>query len=90
MCQHAPPCPPAHAPDRAAARVVAGHPEQGWNLLCNGIVLFEDTGMLLPEGTVIDPHRPPGRTPADGLLPDGHVRAGAPVPHGRAHEGNAA
>jgi len=26
--------------------------------LCNGIVLFEDTGELLPDGRVIDPHRP--------------------------------
>ncbi len=71
MCQHAPPCPPAHAPDGAAARIIAGHPEQGWNLLCNGIVLFEDTGTLLPDGTVIEPHRAASRTPADGLLPNG-------------------
>jgi anti-sigma regulatory factor (Ser/Thr protein kinase) len=56
ICQHAPPCPPAHAPARQAARIIAGHPEQGWNLLCNGIVQFEDTGMLLPDGTVIEPH----------------------------------
>jgi anti-sigma regulatory factor (Ser/Thr protein kinase) len=67
MCQHAPPCPPSHAPDRAAACIIAGHPEQGWNLLCNGIVLFEDTGMLLPDGTVSDPQRAPRRTPAEGL-----------------------
>jgi hypothetical protein len=69
MCHHAPPCPPAHAPDGAAACIIAGHPEQGWNLLCNGIVLFEDTGMLLPDATVIGPHRAPGRTPAHGLPP---------------------
>ena len=85
-CQHAPPCPPAHAPGREAARIIAGHPEQGWNLLCNGIVLFEDTGMLLPDGTVIEPHRAAGRTPADGLLPNRARPRGAPVPHGRAHE----
>jgi anti-sigma regulatory factor (Ser/Thr protein kinase) len=78
MCQHAPPCPPAHASDREAARIIAGHPEQGWNLLCNGIVLFEDTGMLLPDGTVIDPHRPAGRPPADGLPPDGARPRGRP------------
>jgi hypothetical protein len=35
---------------RAAAHVVAGHPEQGWSLLCNGIVLFDDGGLLLPDG----------------------------------------
>jgi len=86
MCQHAPPCPPAHAPDRAAARIIAGHPEQGWNLLCNGIVLFEDTGMLLPDGTVTEPHRAADRTPADGLPPNRARPRGVPVPHGRAHE----
>jgi len=37
---------------------VAPHPEQGWSLLCNGIVLFEDTGALLPDGQSIPPHRP--------------------------------
>jgi hypothetical protein len=27
---------------------VASHPEQGWSLLCNGVVLFDDGGELLP------------------------------------------
>jgi hypothetical protein len=58
MCQHQTPCPPAAAPDREAAHVVAAHPEQGWNLLCNGVVVFEDTGALLPDGQSIPPHRP--------------------------------
>ena len=57
MCQHQPPCPPAGATDREAAHVVASHPEQGWSLLCNGTVLFEDTGVLLPGGQSIPPHR---------------------------------
>jgi hypothetical protein len=30
--------------------VVSEHPEQGWCLLCNGVVLFEDGGVILPEG----------------------------------------
>jgi anti-sigma regulatory factor (Ser/Thr protein kinase) len=77
-CQHAPPCPPAHAPDRAAARIITGHPEQGWNLLCNAIVLFDDTGMLLPDGTAIEPHRTAGRTPADDLLPNRARPRGSP------------
>jgi len=55
MCQHRTPCPPATAPDRAAARVVAAHPEQGWSLLCNRVVLFEDGGLLLPDGRMISP-----------------------------------
>ena len=58
MCHHQPPCPDAVATDREAARVVARHPQQGWSLLCNGILLFDDTGELLPDGSVIPPHRP--------------------------------
>ncbi|MEU6040341.1 DUF5999 family protein [Actinomadura sp. NPDC047616] len=65
MCPHQPPCPAADGPDREAARTMVHHPEQGWSLLCNGVVLFEDTGELLPDGGVIAPHRPtdvPART----------------------------
>ncbi|MBP0458199.1 DUF5999 family protein [Streptomyces montanisoli] len=58
MCQHQPACPTSDSADREAARPVASHPEQGWSLLCNGVVLFEDTGELLPDGQVIGPHRP--------------------------------
>jgi uncharacterized protein DUF5999 len=69
MCPHTPPCPDAKSPDREAARTLASHPEQGWSLLCNGIVLFDDTGELLPDGDVIAPHRPTDlarRSPAAG------------------------
>jgi hypothetical protein len=48
MCKHYPQCPDPQAPDRAAARVSVSHPEQGWSLLCNGVVLFDDAGTLLP------------------------------------------
>ncbi len=58
MCQHQPSCPSAQAPEHTAARVVTSHPEQGWSLLCNGVVLFDDTGELLPDGQVVAPHRP--------------------------------
>jgi hypothetical protein len=59
MCPHRPPCPPANAPDHAAAQVVAClAAEQGWSLLCNGVVLFVDTGELLPDGRIVPPHRP--------------------------------
>jgi len=57
MCPHDPPCPPAHSADHGAARVVASHPEQGWSLLCNGVVEFDDTGELLPDGRVEQPVR---------------------------------
>ncbi len=57
-CTHTPPCPTAGSPDREAARAITSHLEQGWSLLCNGLLLFEDTGELLPDGRVIAPHRP--------------------------------
>ncbi|RKT08225.1 hypothetical protein BX286_6309 [Streptomyces sp. 3211.6] len=57
MCQHKPPCPPSTASDAQQARCVASHPEQGWSLLCNGVLAFEDTGALTPDGGVRDPHR---------------------------------
>ena len=55
MCPHLPACPPADRPDRAAARAVAFHPEQGWSLLCNGVIVFDDMGEILPEGRVTPP-----------------------------------
>jgi Family of unknown function (DUF5999) len=55
-CQHDPRCPNADATDHAAARVVSRHPEQGWSLLCNGVIVFDDAGELLPDGTSIGPH----------------------------------
>jgi len=61
MCEHQPRCPDALASDRLAARVVAGHPEQGWSLLCNGVVLFDDGGELRPSDWGVD-------RPAQGAL----------------------
>ncbi len=58
MCQHQPQCPSATSADREAARSMATYPQQGWSLLCNGVLLFEDTGELLPDGEIIAPHRP--------------------------------
>jgi Family of unknown function (DUF5999) len=55
VCQHQPRCPDALAPDRTAARVAVGHPEQGWSLLCNGVVLFEDAAVLPPGAKRHDP-----------------------------------
>ena len=61
-CPHRPRCPNALAPDRLAARAVACHPEQGWSLLCNGVIVFDDMGEILPDGRVIAPAPP--RPPA--------------------------
>jgi hypothetical protein len=65
MCPHLPTCPTADRPDRAAARTVAFHPEQGWSLLCNGLIVFNDLGEILPDRRADPPHRPPrSRLPA--------------------------
>jgi hypothetical protein len=61
MCTHQPQCPDSTATDRDAARLVASFPEQGWGRLCNGIVVFEDRGELLPDRTPVAPHRPVAR-----------------------------
>lgn len=58
MCTHKPTCPPAGSRDHDAARVIARHDEQGWSLLCNGVVVFHDTGEILPDGSAVAPHRP--------------------------------
>ena len=55
ICHHIPRCPAATAPDHDAARTVTTHPEQGWSLLCNGVVLFDDYGELLPDGRAVSP-----------------------------------
>jgi hypothetical protein len=68
-CQHVPSCPSAEAPDRDAAHVLSAHPEQGWSLLCNGVVVFEDFGELLPDG------RCTGSRRAELLLATPHRRA---------------
>ena len=54
-CRHEPRGPAADAPDHAAARVIASYPVQGWSLLCNGVVVFDDAGELLPSGVSVAP-----------------------------------
>ena len=56
-CRHNPPCPTIDATDRDAAHVLVSHPEQGWSLLCNGVVLFEDSGEILPDGHCVQARR---------------------------------
>ena len=58
MCPHRPPCPSADRPDRAAAHTAAFRPEQGWSLLCNGVIVFDDTGEILPDSRAVPPHHP--------------------------------
>jgi hypothetical protein len=65
MCPHLPACPRADHPDRGAARAVASHPEQGWSLLCNGVIMFDDLGEIRPGDLVT----PPPHHVAHGGLP---------------------
>jgi hypothetical protein len=53
MCAHVSACPSPTADDRVLAVPVSQHPEQGWTLLCNGVVVFDDDGELLPDGQVV-------------------------------------
>jgi hypothetical protein len=59
MSRHQPPCPNAKAIDADAAKAIATFPQQGWSLLCNGLILFDDTGELLPDGQAVPPRRGP-------------------------------
>ncbi|WP_158847548.1 DUF5999 family protein [Saccharothrix deserti] len=55
MCQHQPPCPSGTDANGQNARIVTSHPEQGWYLLCNGVVLFDDGGLMLSDHRVVAP-----------------------------------
>ncbi len=52
MCQHPRTCPGADSSDREAAVPLASHPEQGWTLLCNGVLLFEVMSISQSQGLV--------------------------------------
>jgi len=30
------------------------HDDQGWCLLCNGVIMFDDGGAILPDGSIIE------------------------------------
>jgi hypothetical protein len=40
--------------------VRTAHHEQGWCLLCNGVVLFDDGGAIYPDGHTSEPFRVAG------------------------------
>jgi hypothetical protein len=67
MCQHLPRCPSSDVSDREAAHLIVCHPEQGWSLLCNGVIVFDDLGGLLPDGSVV-PARGPGSLRSAAVL----------------------
>jgi hypothetical protein len=78
-CRHQPACPPSTGPGRLAAVVIAAHPEQGWSLLCNGVITFDDTGAIA-AGHTIPPQR--GRS-SPRRVSSSNARAAL---HGHAHK----
>ncbi|WP_093802113.1 DUF5999 family protein [Streptomyces sp. Wb2n-11] len=58
MCTHMPACPSADAPDREASVVMTHCSQPGYSMLCNGVIAFEDTGCLKPNGEAVEPRRP--------------------------------
>jgi hypothetical protein len=68
MCQHQNRCPSATSPDALMARIIVTQYAQGWNQLCNGVVVFDDGGALLPDGRSVEP----GHTVPTATL---HLRA---------------
>jgi hypothetical protein len=58
VCAHQPECPSAEARDCQAAQVRVHLPEAGWSMLCNGVLVFDDTGCLRPDGVIVKPRRP--------------------------------
>ncbi|MDQ0584013.1 DUF5999 family protein [Streptomyces rishiriensis] len=57
MCSHQLPSASADARTVHLAHIVAAHPEQGWYLMCDGTIAFDDSGELLPDGRSVAPHR---------------------------------
>lgn len=58
VCVHQPECPPAAAPAFHTAHQVLRCLATGYSRLCNGVVLFEDTGYVKPNGEFGPPSRP--------------------------------
>ncbi|AGS72377.1 DUF5999 family protein [Streptomyces collinus] len=57
-------CPISSTAVRAGVpHLVTARPEQGWALLCDGSIVFDDSGELHPDGSVV----PPRRVPAERL-----------------------
>jgi hypothetical protein len=60
MCAHRPTCAEHDSPLAGTARVKVAHYEQGWCLLCNGVIRFDDGTELRPAPAVVrapDGHR---------------------------------
>ena len=63
MCTHTPRCADQSSQLAGTARVVVAHYEQGWCLLCNGLIRFDD-GTELRTAPPVDVQPPCGARPA--------------------------
>ena len=52
------PVPPGRLPGPRRCPHRRLSPEQGWSLLCNGVIVFDDMGEILPDDRAIPPHSP--------------------------------
>lgn len=50
-----PPAPRPTHPTHRPLPLLLRTPTQGWLLLCNGVVRFDDGGALLPGGRAVEP-----------------------------------
>jgi hypothetical protein len=57
LCPHQPRVLQLTAPAVTRPTPSPSTPGKGWGLLCNGVILFDDTGELLPDGRAVPPHR---------------------------------
>jgi hypothetical protein len=55
MCPHQPLCRSVTSRDHSAAHALAAHPGQGWSLLGNGVIVFDDFADLLSGGRAVAP-----------------------------------
>jgi hypothetical protein len=72
MCNHKPECPNAKAIDHDAAKALIHDYNLGATLLCNGVLVFDDSGELVPDDEgygVIEPYRAPApHVPSNAIL----------------------
>jgi Family of unknown function (DUF5999) len=80
MCAHSPQCPAADSAARTLAVAIADHHEQGWTLLCNGVVHFDDGADLLPGGAIAGHGAISGDAAFGNCSSSGAVRARAAFP----------
>ncbi|MFP8903098.1 DUF5999 family protein [Streptomyces atacamensis] len=82
MCRRTPTCPSAEA-----AIVIVAHRGQAWSQLCNGVLLFEGSGGILPNDRITAPRRLGWRYDERRRISKSqHAPGRLPAPYGAAEE----